>query len=79
MRYKVFNDWLHPSEEMRGILIGCQPKYVVTVHGGKDWIEKSKWLQENIVGIWRDSIRQPNYTVGFEDEEDAIAFKLRWI
>ncbi len=75
---KTFNDWLSPAEENRGVPIGWQGKYLVTVHGGENWTEKSRWVRENITGIWRDSIRQPYYTVGFENKDQAVAFKLRW-
>lgn len=78
-REKFFNDWLYPSEKRRGVPTDWQPKYFVTVYGGEDWIQKSEWVEENITGIWRDNIVQPNYTVGFENEADAFAFKLTWI
>lgn len=75
---EFFNNWLHPSEIARGVPVGWKGDYIVAVYGGKHWIEKLEWLRENTTGHWRDCIRQPNLTIGFEKEIDAVAFKLRW-
>lgn len=44
-------------------------------------IEISKWMQENIKGSWdHDGISGViGCSVYFENSEDAIAFKLRWL
>ena len=75
---EYFNDWLYPSEIARGVPVGWKGDYIVTVYGGEHWTVKTQWVRENATGHWRDCIRQPSLTVGFEKEVDAFAFKLMW-
>lgn len=76
---EFFNrSYLYPSEIARGIKLGWKPDYTVLV-SGDDWIEAHDWLVGNTSGLWMDHIFQPEYLVGFEKAEDAMAFKLRWI
>lgn len=69
---------LYPAEVNRGIVAGWEPEYCVLVVG-ECWPDAHDWLVENASGLWMDHIRQPEYLVGFELEEDAVAFKLRWV
>lgn len=76
---KVFDrKYLWPAELKRGIRVGWKPNYTVLVTGDS-WSEAYDWLRNNATGLWMDHIYQPEYLVGFEKEEDAVAFKLRWL
>ncbi len=86
VKKEALNRKLWPAEIKRGIKEGWVPKYFVVVSGeasfdgAKDsWTDKHDWLIENTTGFWMDHIYQPEYLVGFENAEDAIAFKLRWL
>ena len=83
---RLSQKYLYPAEIARGIKVDWVPKYFVVISGEASfdgaedaWTDKHDWLKENITGLWRDHIYQPEYLVGFENEEDAMAFKLRWI
>lgn len=39
----------------------------------------NEWIEKNIRGTWTDIHNSRGYFVEFELEEDAVAFKLRWI
>lgn len=68
------------------------PAYLPTVKWQTTWntvevnstdlIEKANWCCENIEGyfsIRRDNNFRPLRIFSFNKEEDAVAFKLRWI
>lgn len=41
--------------------------------------EISDWIDENVTGNWFINLTVGNFVVvGFEKEEEAIAFKLKW-
>jgi len=44
-----------------------------------DFLEVNDWIERNIKGTWSDVHNNRGYFVEFELEEDAVAFKLRWI
>lgn len=76
---EIFNEvFLYPAELHRGIVEGWKPSYSVLVDGSC-WLDAHDWLVENMSGLWMDHIRQPEYLIGFELAEDAVAFKLRWL
>lgn len=70
--------FLYPAELNRGITMGWKPNYTVLV-SGDNWAEAHDWLRSNATGLWMDHIYQPEYLIGFEKEEDAVAFKLMWL
>lgn len=50
------------------------------LRGSEDFcLELSGWIEKNIKGTWTDISNSRGYFVEFELEEDAVAFKLRWI
>lgn len=44
-----------------------------------DYIGINEWIEENAKKRWTDFYNNGYYFVEFELEEDAVAFKLRWI
>jgi len=45
-----------------------------------DYLEINDWIEENAKEKWTDFYTNKGcYFVEFELEEDAVAFKLRWI
>lgn len=50
-------------------------------HPAKDfYLGLIDWIEENIKGSWTDFYNSKgHYIVEFELEEDAVAFKLRWM
>lgn len=51
----------------------------VEIREGVDFPELNEWIEENIKGTWADGNTNRGYFMAFELEEDAVAFKLRWI
>lgn len=43
------------------------------------YLGANEWIEKNIRGTWTDIYNSRDYFVEFELEEDAVAFKLRWI
>lgn len=66
-------------------------KYVYTYRGetfphrievkirGDGFLELNEWIEKTIKGRWTDISTNRGYFMEFELEEDAVAFKLRWI
>ena len=51
----------------------------VEIREGINFPELNKWIEKIIKGRWTDGNTNRGYFMAFELEEDAVAFKLRWI
>lgn len=51
----------------------------VEIREGVDFPKLNGWIEENIKGLWADISINSGYFMEFELEEDAVAFKLRWL
>jgi len=64
-------------------MINCQ--HSVTVKHIERWWDISQWLKDNCQGMYSKDISYPvslkdweSVTMNFENEQDAVMFKLRW-
>lgn len=68
------------SRRIDSVLDGYDLPFKVECHHPSLYTLPNKWIDENLKGKW-SSVGKTLHTLlyEFELEEDAIAFKLRWV
>jgi hypothetical protein len=87
--WRYDNGWKNIPEILRKYRNGAEQEFDEDLVGWHCWVYEesdeniSKWMKENMKGEYECDFRfnsgNPMHTVLIKDNEDATAFKLRWM